>query len=67
MNGIKQVMIDAVMGKAFLSEADARKMEAKGFVTFYGSVPWQARWQWNKEALGKLSTEQLVELWMREV
>jgi len=63
MNQIKQLVLDAVMGKAFLSVEDARLMEDKGFATFNDKFSWK----WNKEALGKLSTEELVELWMREV
>jgi len=66
MNQIKQLMIHAVMGKAFLSCADAIQMENKGFAKFSGNQHNES-WAWNKEALGKLSTEELVDLYMREV
>lgn len=68
----KQLMIDAVIGKAFLSPDDAVRMEQRGFAEFSGdkwkwlTTPPHLSWKWNKEALGKLSVEQLVDLWMRE-
>jgi len=66
MNPIKQLMIHAVMGRAFLNCADASQMENKGFAKFSGNQHNES-WAWNKEALGKLSTEELVDLYKREV
>lgn len=66
MNPIKQVMIDAVMGKAFLGIEDACRMANLGFAKVSGSELRGGAWKWNKEALGKLSTEELVDLYSRE-
>jgi len=70
MNQIKQLVLDAVMGRGLLGANDGKALQDKGLVEVWETsrfAPRPARWKWNKEALGKLSTEELVELWMREV
>lgn len=65
MNLLKQLVIDAVVGRGLLGEKDADQLEAEGFASVE-SNPLSVRWKWNREALNKLSTTQLVDLYKRE-
>lgn len=62
----KEIMVNAVIGKGFLSMSDAIFMTERGLARFTGNSH-NERWDWNREKLTQMDLETLKELYNREV
>lgn len=62
----KQVLIDALCGKGFISMQFAIDMTNAGLAKFTGNQ-WNEDWVWDRSELQKLSVEQLESLYKKEV
>jgi hypothetical protein len=60
----KQLLIDGIVGKNFLSYEDAVKYERLGLARFSGNQ-WNEDWDWLKERLEKLTEEELITIYQR--
>jgi hypothetical protein len=58
----KELYIDAICGLRFNSYEMAGEMEEKGYANFSGNQ-WNAKWDWNRENLQKLSEKELEGLY----
>lgn len=56
------LLIDAIIGKGFVSTQQACVMTEKGLAVFTGNQ-WNEDWGWKRDALEKLTTEELVKLY----
>jgi hypothetical protein len=60
----KQLLIDGIVGKNFLSYEDAVKYERLGLARFSGNQ-WNEDWDWLRERLEKLTEEELITIYQR--
>lgn len=54
----KDILVDAIMGRGFLSMDFADSMESMGLARLSGNQ-WNSDWQWNRDKLNSLTMEEL--------
>lgn len=65
MSTLHELMVHAVIGKGFKCDyTDEGQMEKRGLARFTGNQH-NEKWDWNKDALDRLPTTELVKLYER--
>ncbi len=59
---MKQILINAIIGKGFTSENHVVAMEKMGLLGFSGN-PWEMNWGWKINALNQLNNKELEKIY----
>lgn len=61
---MKTLIIDAIIGKGFLSVSDGVEMQRRGLAHFSGNQ-WNEKWDWNRSELERLEINDLEQIYAR--